>query len=111
MRDLLIASGVPGERILLEETGDDTLSSVRAIRRLLRTRADISTVYAATSLYHLPRCLLLLRLVGLRARACPAPAHPASAWLWKRWYWWLREILAIPYDAILLLWLRLTDRL
>ena len=36
MAGLLMESGVRSDRILLEETGIDTLSSVRAIHRLLR---------------------------------------------------------------------------
>lgn len=111
MRRLLIADGVAPDRILPEETGTDTLSSVRAVRRLLRARAYVGPVYAASSGYHLPRCVLLLRLAGLRARAAPPPPSPAASSMWKRWYWRGREVLAIPYDAALVLALRCVGRL
>jgi uncharacterized SAM-binding protein YcdF (DUF218 family) len=105
MARLLRQSGVSPERILLEETGTDTLSSVRAVARLL---AGGIPVYVATSGYHLPRCRLLLRLAGIAAFACPPP--PASTGFWQRWYWRLREAAAIPYDAILGLLLCLRGR-
>jgi vancomycin permeability regulator SanA len=97
MGQLLMRWGVPQEQILLEETGHDTLSSARACARLLHGRTE--PVRVATSGYHLPRCLVLLRLAGVRARACPAPP-PASRWR-HRWYWRLREGLALPFDIVL----------
>lgn len=109
MADLLRRLGVPEASILPEPTGRDTLASVRAVARLLRGRER--TVYAATSAYHLPRCLLLLRLAGLPAHACPPPPCPASARFCRRWYWRLRELPALPLDAALLLALRAAGRL
>lgn len=76
MRRLLMELGVPPEDIVLEETGTDTLSSVLALRLLLRQHPDIGHVYAATSAYHLPRCVLLLWLAGVRAKPCPPPQSP-----------------------------------
>jgi uncharacterized SAM-binding protein YcdF (DUF218 family) len=108
MATLLEAHGVPREHILLEETGTDTLSSARAIVRLLRDSALAASVYVATSGYHLPRCLLLLRLGGVPAHACPPP-HPSVTTL-RRWYWRLREVPAIPYDAAIAVFLRLRGR-
>lgn len=109
MAGLLRALGVAEEAILREPTGTDTLSSVRAVRRLLRGQR--SPVYAATSAYHLPRCCLLLRLAGLPARPCPPPPVPAARSFRRRWYWRLREAFALPLDAVLLLALRLSGRL
>jgi uncharacterized SAM-binding protein YcdF (DUF218 family) len=107
MARLLIDAGFPAETIHPEYTGTDTLSSVRAVARMVR---DQSPIYACTSAYHLPRCLVLLRLAGVRARPCPPPPVPAAASLWVRWYWRLRETPALPYDALLMLWLRVTGR-
>ncbi|HEY1412518.1 MAG TPA: YdcF family protein [Rhodopila sp.] len=107
MARLLMDAGFPPDAILKEETGTDTLSSVRAVTRLIGGR---SPVYACTSAYHLPRCLLLLRLAGITARPCPPPRVPAATSLWLRWYWRLRETPALPYDALLMVWLRATGR-
>ena len=98
-------------RILVEPTGTDTLSSVLAVRRLLLAHGHQGPVFVATSAYHLPRCVLLLRLAGLPARACPPPPRPAAAYWRKRWYWRLREVPALPWDAAVLLGRRALGRL
>jgi uncharacterized SAM-binding protein YcdF (DUF218 family) len=104
----LLEAGIPAAAILREETATDTLSSVRAVKRMVNATAQ---VYACTSAYHLPRCLLLLRLAGLNAKACPPPPVPAATGKGQRWYWRLRETPALPYDALLMLWLRITRRI
>jgi len=110
MAGLLGARGVPPARIAEEPTGTDTLSSVLACVRLLRGHGHDGPVFAATSFYHLPRCVLLLRLARLPARAAPAPLGPAGQAWHERWYWRLREVPAIPYDVALMLWVRLRGR-
>jgi uncharacterized SAM-binding protein YcdF (DUF218 family) len=110
MADLLGALALPNATIVLEETGTDTLSSVRAVARIIRERGLSAPVYAATSRYHLPRCVLLLRMAGVRARACPPPAFPAAERLSRRWYWRLREVLALPFDLLLMAAIRLRGR-
>ena len=107
MAGLLTKSGVRSDRIMLEETGTDTLSSVRAIARLLRESGQRGRVMVATSPYHQPRCLLLLCLFGISARPCPFPPQPSSPSWGMRWYWRLREVPALPYDAVLAVWARL----
>jgi vancomycin permeability regulator SanA len=106
----LRALGYVSTAIRLETTGTDTLSSVRAIRRMLPTSLR-PTLFACSSAYHLPRCLLLMRLAGLRPRACPPPPVPAATSRLLRWFWRLREAPAIPYDAMLMLWLRAVRRM
>jgi uncharacterized SAM-binding protein YcdF (DUF218 family) len=111
MGRVLRQRGVRPERIVLEETATDTLSSVRAVRRILRGRGFRGRVFIATSAFHMPRCWVLMRAAGFRVRACPTPRVPASRNPWRRWFWRLREIPALPYDLALLLWLRLWRRL
>lgn len=108
MAALLRDLGAPPDRIAEEPTGTDTLSSVLACVALLRGRGHAGPVFAATSGYHLPRCLLLLRMAGLPARAVPPPEADPS--LPRRWYWRLREAPALPYDAALMLTARLRGR-
>ncbi|TDH61102.1 YdcF family protein [Dankookia rubra] len=105
----LRAAGVPASAILEEPTGTDTFSSVLACRALLRGMGHAGPVFAATSRYHLPRCLLLLRLAGVAARRVPIGAS-GNVGLAQRWYWRLREMPAIPYDAALVLWERARGR-
>ena len=111
MARLLREAGVSAEAIVTEPTGRDTLGSTLACARLLRERGwGGAVVHAATSAYHLPRTVLLLRLAGLRARACPPPPGPASARLLPRWRWRVREVAALPVDAALMAALRLLGR-
>jgi len=112
MARLLHQAGYPDTLILKEDTGTDSLSSVRAVRRLLQGTqpAAATPIYAATSAYHLPRCVLLLRLAGLPARACPPFIVPPGTRIWLQMFWWLREIPALPYDAMMLVWLRTRGR-
>jgi uncharacterized SAM-binding protein YcdF (DUF218 family) len=109
MARLLRELGVAAADILPEPTGTDTVSSVRAVRRLLGGRAG--PVYAASSGYHLPRCVVLLRLAGLSAWAAPPPAASAASGFCRRWHWRLREVPALPLDAAIMLALRLSGRL
>ncbi|MDB5372734.1 MAG: hypothetical protein JWP04_1376 [Belnapia sp.] len=110
MAALLHELGVPPEQIREEPTGTDTLSSARACVALLRSLGQSGPVYAATSRFHLPRCLLVLRLLGLPARPVPIGGSARGAGWTQRWYWRLREVPAIPYDASLALWHRLRRR-
>ena len=96
MAGLLAGFGVPPGQVALEETGTDTLSSALACARMLKGRPG--PVRAATSGYHLPRCLMLLQLEGVPATGCPPPPRPPWAW-----YWRLRECAALPYDAVAML--------
>lgn len=113
MATMLRQSGVPASQIRVEPTGRNTITSVLACVRLLRgeTGAQFTgPVFAATSAYHLPRCVLLLRIAGLTAHGCPPTWGPPSSSIGKRWYWRLREIPAIPVDAAMLLVLRLLGK-
>ncbi len=108
MTGLLLDAGIARSSILPEPTGRNTIRSVQACAALLGpTRAP---VYVATSPYHMLRCVLLLRLAGLRARPGCLPRGRASARWAKRWFWRLRELPAIPVDAALLLTWRLRGR-
>lgn len=102
MRALLLDAGVPPERIVLEETGTDTLSSLLACARLLR-EAGAADVRVCSDGYHLPRCRAVLRALGIRAGAVAA-ATPRSrgsrfVWLWAR----AREAAGLPWDVALAL--------
>jgi uncharacterized SAM-binding protein YcdF (DUF218 family) len=110
MAALLETRGVPPGRIVLEETGTDTLSSARAVARVLHARGLGAPVFAASSGYHVPRCVVLLRLLGVAARAAGPPWVSAGSRWTTRGYWWLREAAALPYDAALALFIRLRER-
>ncbi len=93
MAGLLEGWGVSPSQIVLEETGVNTRSSARACAALLAGEAG--PVYFASSGYHLPRCRMLLRLSGVPATPCPPPLAQD-----RRWYWRLRECVAMPVDVV-----------
>ena len=101
MATMLREFGVAADHIVLEETATDTLSSAVACARLLA--GCPGPVRLASSFYHLPRCLMLMRMAGVRATTCPAP--PPGKWVW---YWRLRECMALPYDAVAMIIARWT---
>ena len=107
MAMLLEDRGVSRTRIMLEPTSANTVRSVIAVTRLVNCYRPGAAVYAATSAYHMPRCVLLLGAAGLDAHRSPPAIGPASSRLLRRWYWRLRDVPAIAVDVPLILLLRL----
>ncbi|MBB2206349.1 ElyC/SanA/YdcF family protein [Gluconacetobacter takamatsuzukensis] len=103
MAALLRGAGVPESAIMIEATARDTLDSVLACSALLRARGYRGAVAVASSAYHQPRCLVLMRLAGWRVVRVPPPRVPAARGLGRRWFWRLREVPALPWDVLLLL--------
>lgn len=103
MKQALIDAGIPARRIIIEPNGRDTLESIRLCNRLLRQREDCRQVVVCTSRYHQPHCALLFRLLGYKV-AVPDVVSSRGR-LRRRTYGLMlvRELLALPYDAILLL--------
>lgn len=104
MRSLLVDAGMPPEQVLLDEESMDTLDSIRACARILRSLEEVpSRVSVCTDRYHVPRCRLLFRLAGVRTVPIPIPSDRAAVGsrVWLRLI--LRELLATPVDALLLL--------
>ena len=108
MADALVDGGVPRGSIVPESTAVNTLRSALACARLLGPGRR--PVYVATSAYHMPRCVVLLRLAGVRARPGCMPDVVASRRWTTRWFWRLREIPALPVDGAMLLAMRLWQR-
>lgn len=104
MAELLMNRGVHPDYIVPDAESRNTFRSVLFAARLLQGQEG--PVYAATSGYHLPRCVLLLGLAGLDAHRSPPAIGPASSRLLRRWWWRLREVPAIPVDGLLMLWFR-----
>ncbi len=102
--------GVSPDRIRTDAAASDTLDTVFNTRAMLRDIGHRGPVFAATSAYHLPRCLVLLRLSGVAAKPVPPPPEPASHLFLRRWRWRLREVPALPWDVLLLFARELIDR-
>lgn len=113
MAGLLAQAGVQPCRIMTENSATDTFESVIRCSRIL-TRIGIArsaSVAMVTSPYHVPRCLLLLRLAGWRAQSVafiphrirPMPLHTKLRRI-------AHETLAIPWDGLLVLLWRIVPR-
>jgi vancomycin permeability regulator SanA len=103
MKKALIESGVPASRIVMELKGQDTLQSVRFCDEVIKRRGDCDRVICCTSRYHQPRCALLLKMLGYRV-VLPRVAIVRGQLSWFGFArLFLREIAALPYDALLLM--------
>lgn len=100
MAQALTAQGIAAERLVLDEESCDTLQTGLAAARHVLDRG-LSGAIVCTDSYHVLRSRLILELLGVRTLDGAAPAGLAqmgpAAWLRMR----LREIPAIPYDAVL----------
>jgi vancomycin permeability regulator SanA len=105
MRDLLVDAGIEPGRIVLEETGRDTLTSLVACARIVRAAGG--RVVVCSDAYHVPRCRLVLRALGMASDAAPARGA------WRRLgaagfaRAVAREAAATPWDVALALAARL----
>lgn len=102
MRDELIAHGVAPGRIALDEASLDTLQSALAAARFVHAQG-LDGAVACTDSYHQPRCRVLFALLGVRAVAGPTEKGLGGT---RPHYWakmHLREALALPYDAAIVL--------
>lgn len=109
VRDLLVERGVAPSRILLEEDARDTLESVRFCTRLLRSRTDVDRILVCSSSYHNPRCVLLFRLAGFDSAAEPMVSDRPSIG-WVKWLSYVaKEYVVTPWDAAILVTLRLAS--
>ncbi len=102
MAGLLAEAGVPADRMILETESRDTLESAVNCARLLAEQASPGDdLVVCTSGYHQPRCVLLLRMLGLPARAGrPLPDRPHMSLL-RLAYATFREVPALGWDVLL----------
>lgn len=99
LRALLLDAGIADARLVEEPTARDTVENALAAAALLRGRA--ASVLAVSHGFHLPRCLMLLRLAGLRAARGAAAGDGARPG--RRLASRLREAAALPWDALAML--------
>ena len=101
MRQGLLAAGVPDRHILVEDRARDTLESVRLCDAILRGRDDVNLVVPCTSNFHQPRCAALLRALGWRVRRFLTPPDRPHTPTLKWWGYLAKEVLATPWDLLL----------
>jgi vancomycin permeability regulator SanA len=106
MRDLLIECGVVGEAVVLESQAYDTLSSIVNCASLIKTMSNVRSVTICTDSYHMLRCKLLFFLVGINAKYGSMPSGRKANGLPRWFFYYVRELLAIPYDVTILFFRR-----
>ncbi|MEO8317090.1 MAG: YdcF family protein [Bradyrhizobium sp.] len=111
IRNLLLAAGAQEQEILTEDRATDTLQSVLFCHAILRGRSDVDLLVPCSSGYHNFRCALLFRILGYSVRIGRMPPELAHLGLWRWSRYVVKEIVALPYDAALLLCRRLLNRL
>lgn len=82
----LLALGIAGDgTLVLESKSRDTLQNLRNARTLLHASAHAGRVTLLSSRYHLARCALFARQLGLDAEVCAAEPklHLRPATLWR----------------------------
>ena len=103
IRELLMRSGIGQQDILLEDQARDTLDSIEFCHAILAGRTDIEVVVPCTSSYHIPRCVVLFRMLGYTTRMPPMPVDRLYLAFPKWLIYVIKECIALPYDALLLL--------
>jgi vancomycin permeability regulator SanA len=103
IHDLLLAAGVQEQEIVIEDEAIDTLQSVLLCHAILSRRKDVDFLVPCSSGYHNFRCALLFRMLGYRVRVGRMPPDLPHLGAWKWGGYVLKETLAVPYDAALLL--------
>ncbi|KWI55361.1 YdcF family protein [Burkholderia pseudomultivorans] len=101
MRDYLVARGVPAERIVVDELGDNTLATAQHTLAYMRAQR-LSSVLIVSQSYHLARARLAFERVGI-ARADLRAAYPRG-FQWRDLYSSWREVPAYAVYAVRL-WL------
>jgi uncharacterized SAM-binding protein YcdF (DUF218 family) len=89
-----LSSGPP-ERLLLEESSRDTLENLRNARRVMRSRSASLPLTLISSRYHLARCGMFARSLGLNYQLCAAE---------KNWRWSAAQIVPILKEALYVCW-------
>ncbi len=101
MADLLSVHGVPRVQIIIDADATDTLTSAVNCARLIAAGYDCTQVVACSNRYHMPRCRMLLRCLGVAAITMPMPKDRPYVSYMKLAYFYLREMIAYPYDLII----------
>lgn len=99
MKQLAIEAGISESRILLEEEGTTTLTSIIQSVRIMRSNRWNSAIVVSDP-YHILRATLLFRIFGMKAVGSEARGGKEANSTLKWWYYYLREFIALPWTGI-----------
>lgn len=101
MREVLVAAGVPADRIVEEDRSTRTLENATCVRALM-DREGWERVLLVTDDYHLPRALMTFRAAGIRCRGKASRGAWRDEGVAAACAILLRELIAIVSYAILI---------
>jgi len=104
MHKLLNGAGINDERIIQETDSKNTLQSITYCAQKIKKLPEVVTVIVSSDSFHLPRCRLLLFILGVHSDHRPMPGGRKSLGLARWAFYCVREAVAIPVDAALLLY-------
>jgi SanA protein len=94
MRAAVIALGIPQSGIQIDPTG---ISTFHSCLHILRDYSPES-ILIITQQFHLPRAILLQRWLGVAAFGIAAKNFSFS--VYKKCWWYLREVFALPFNLL-----------
>jgi vancomycin permeability regulator SanA len=102
MESMLREAGVLANRIISDPKSYDTLSSVYECAALLGSRRYLHPIIICTDEYHVFRCRLLFRFLGIATEKRPMQSGKQANGVLRWTYYYAREALAILWDTFLL---------
>lgn len=100
MKELALRAGIPEERIFMEQEATSTFESVVLCSRIMRQHGW-STAIVVSDPYHLFRTKVAFRAFGIGAIGSAAEGGRQYNRLWKWGYYYLREVVALPWYLLL----------
>ena len=103
MKQILLDAGIDTSDIICDAEAKDTVASAVNCAKIIRAMADAHLVAVCSDRYHVPRCMILLRVLGIRAYGVQIEsgrkANGSLRWL----CYYLRECAAIIVDTPMLI--------
>jgi len=98
MLHFLLSKGIKRDSLILDESGFSTYHSCMN----MKIKYDPENIVIITQKFHIYRSLLISRLIGLQSFGLVADNSTFS--YSKKIFWYLREVLAIPYNLLRMLY-------
>jgi len=96
MRRLAVSHGVPEQSLILDTKSSSTIESIQRAGSTMR-QYDWNTAVIVSDPFHMYRALLMAQDEGIHAWGSPALDSPTYTILRLRYYYTLREVLAIAH--------------
>ena len=107
MAGMLRDAGVPDNSIILETKSRNTLESLTFCARKIKHHPDVVSVVVCSDSFHLPRCRLIMSILGIHPDHHSMPRGIMSLGFTRWAYYCAREAAAIPVDTAMLLFFKI----